>query len=232
MLLNDGPQSQPNPAISFMVVSETAADTEKYWQQLMDGGSVLMPLNSYPWSEKYGWVKDKFGVSWQVYTGAMNNKGQNFCPTLMFTGNVAGKTAEAVHFYTGLFPQSAIMAIFNYVEGDGDKPEFIKHSQFAINDLLMGAMDSSGPHGFGFTDAVSLVVECEDQEEIDKYWHALTSNGGVEVACGWLTDQFGISWQIIPKNLGQLISRPERGQRAMAALMKMKKLIITDLENA
>jgi len=232
MLLNDGPTSSPNPSISFMVICESEEETERYWNKLMEGGSALMALDSYDWSPKYGWVQDKYGVSWQVYTGDKSQTPQKFCPTLMFTGDNAGKAEKAVHFYTDLFPQSNIQGVLKYRKEDDDNEEFVKHAQFKIKDFVAMAMDSSANHGFGFTDAISLVVECENQEEIDKYWGQLTANGGKEVACGWLTDPFGISWQIIPKALGKLVSDPVRGQRVMGALMKMKKLIIADLENA
>jgi predicted 3-demethylubiquinone-9 3-methyltransferase (glyoxalase superfamily) len=232
MLLNDGPTSSPNPSISFMVMCDSAEETEKYWNKLTEGGKVLMALDGYDWSPKYGWVQDKYGVSWQLYTGTKDDTLQKFCPTLMFTGAKAGKATEAVHFYTGLFPQSHIEGIMNYSEGQGDRTDFVKHAQFKLNGFTAMVMDSSADHGFTFNDAISLVVECETQTEIDKYWDQLTANGGREVACGWLTDKYGISWQIIPKGLGKLMSDPERGQRAMNALMKMKKLIIADLENA
>lgn len=232
MLLNDGPVSSPNPSISFMVMCDNAEETEKYWNKLTPGGNVLMPLDSYDWSSKYGWVQDKYGVSWQLYTGTKDDTLQKFCPTLMFTGAKAGKATEAVHFYTGLFPQSQIEGILNYSESDEDSADFVKHAQFKLNGFTAMAMDSSAEHGFGFNDAISFVVECETQAEIDKYWDKLTTNGGHEVACGWLTDKYGVSWQIIPKGLGKLMSDPERGERAMNALMKMKKLIIADLENA
>jgi len=232
MLLNDGPTSSPNPSISFMVICESEEETERYWNKLMEGGSALMALDSYDWSPKYGWVQDKYGVSWQVYTGDKSQTPQKFCPTLMFTGDNAGKAEKAVHFYTDLFPQSNIQGVLKYSKEDDDNEEFVKHAQFKIKDFVAMAMDSSANHGFGFTDVISLVVECENQEEIDKYWGQLTANGGKEVACGWLTDPFGISWQIIPKALGKLVSDPVRGQRVMGALMKMKKLIIADLENA
>jgi predicted 3-demethylubiquinone-9 3-methyltransferase (glyoxalase superfamily) len=232
MLLNDGPTSTPNPSISFMVMAESAEETEKYWNKLIVGGKALMALDSYPWSAKYGWVQDKYGVSWQLYMGTKEDSTQKFCPTLMFTGDKAGQAAEAIQYYTQLFPNSNIEGILKYAEGEGDRTDFVKHAQFKINDYVMMAMDSSAEHGFGFNDAISLVVECETQGEIDKYWQQLTSNGGNEVACGWLTDKYGISWQIIPKALGKLISDPERGQRAMGAMMKMKKLVIADLENA
>lgn len=232
MLLNDGPTSTPNATISFMVISETPAETEGYWNKLIEGGKILMPLDSYTWSPKYGWVQDKFGVNWQLYQGENKDGLQKFSPTLMFTGDKAGKATEAVHFYANLFPGSSVTGILNYAEGEGDKTDYVKHAQFLINGYVMMAMDSSADHGVGFNDAISMVVECEDQAEIDKYWNALSTNGGKEVACGWLTDKYGISWQIIPKSLGKLMTDPERGQRAMHALMQMKKLVIADLENA
>lgn len=232
MLLNDGPTAVPNTSISFMVICETESETEKYWSELVKEGKVFMALDTYPWSSKYGWVSDKYGVSWQIYTGSKADTPQKFCPTLMFTGANAGKAEEALHYYTHLFPDSNIQGIMKYSEGDGDAVDFIKHAQFNINNFVMMAMDSSAEHGVNFNDAISFVVECENQEEIDRYWDYLTANGGKAIACGWLTDKYGISWQIIPHSLGKLMSDPVRGQRAMAAMMKMKKLIIADLENA
>ena len=232
MLLNDGPSSLPNASVSFMVRSETAEETEQYWNKLIEGGKVFMPLDSYDWSIKYGWVEDQYGVSWQLFTGSKSDTPQKFCPALMFTGANAGKAAEAVHFYTALFPQSHIEGIMKYNEKDADTTGFVKHAQFKINNFIAMAMDSSAAHGFKFNDAISLVVNCDTQVEIDQYWEQLTANGGHEVACGWLTDKYGISWQIVPGILGKLFSDPERGQRVMAVLLKMKKLIIADLENA
>ena len=231
MLLNDGPSSLPNPSVSFMVMCSTAEETEQYWNKLIEGGNALMDIDNYAWSPKYGWLVDKYGISWQLYTSSKEDSFQKFCPTLMFTGKGAGKAAEAVHFYTSLFPKSHIEGIMKYDEKDGERTDFVKHAQFKINNFTAMAMDSSEDHGFGFNDAISMVVECDTQEEIDKYWEQLTANGGHEVACGWLTDKYGLSWQIIPKVLGKLMTDPERGQRAMGALMKMKKLIIADLEN-
>jgi len=232
MLLNDGPSVSPNASISFMVITESEEETQRCWDALTGEGKVLMPLDSYDWSPKYGWVQDKFGVSWQLYLGDRKDTPQKFSPTLMFTGQKAGEAEEAVHFYTGLFPQSAVEGVLKYKEGDGDKPGLVKHAQFTIKDYIMMAMDSSFEHGFSFNDAISMVVECEDQAEIDQYWDVLTADGGQEVQCGWLKDRFGVSWQIIPKGLGKLMTDPQRGQRAMNALLKMKKLIIADLENA
>jgi predicted 3-demethylubiquinone-9 3-methyltransferase (glyoxalase superfamily) len=232
MLLNDGPQSSPNASVSFMVIVETAEETEQYWNKLVEGGKIMMPLDSYDWSDKYGWVQDKYGVSWQLYTGSRNDTPQKFCPSLMFIDENAGKATEAIHFYTRLFPQSAITGILKYSEGEGDKTDFVKHAQFKIKDFIAMAMDSSATFDFNFNDAVSLVVTCDTQVEIDQYWEELTANGGKEIACGWLVDKYGVSWQIVPKILVELIKDPERAQRVMGALMQMKKLIIADLEKA
>ena len=232
MLLNEGPVSSPNISISFMVISETIEESEQYWNKLVEGGKIMMPLDSYDWSPKYGWVEDKYGVSWQINTSSKTDTPQKFCPTLMFTGLNAGKAESAIDFYTALFPKSSITGKLKYNEGEGDNTEFIKHAQFKLNDFIVMAMDSSAAHHADFNDAVSLVVECDSQDEIDRYWEKLTSSGGKEVACGWLVDKFGISWQIIPKSLTELIKDPARAQRVMGVLMKMKKLIIKDLESA
>lgn len=231
MLLNDGPSSSPNPSISFMVVSETEEETESYYLSLINGGSALMPLDTYPWSSKYAWVQDKFGISWQLYTGGRNDLDQKFSPSLMFTGNNAGKAEEAIHFYTGLFPDSAIQGILKYNEGE-DNTNFVKHAQFKIKNYIAMAMDSSQEQQFGFGDALSLVVLCKDQAEIDRYWDGLTANGGHEVMCGWLVDKYGVSWQIIPDKIGEWMKDPAKFQRVMTAFMKMKKMIYAELENA
>lgn len=231
MLLGDGPASSPNPSISFMVISENEADIEAWYHKLSKDGSTLMALDKYPWSTKYAWVQDQFGVSWQLYTGPKNDENQQFCPTLMFTGDKAGKAEEAVHFYTELFQDSTLQGILKYSEGE-DNTNFVKHSQFKIKHFVTMAMDSSADHGFGFVDAISLVVNCKDQAEIDRYWDGLIAGGGHEVACGWLVDKYGVSWQIVPDHLGKWMSDPAKFQRVLNALMKMKKLIYAELENA
>jgi len=232
MLLNDGTASVPNATFSFMVVSENPEETEQYWNKLIEGGKDLMPLDSYEWSVKYGWVQDKYGISWQLFTGPKNALSQKFSPSLMFTGDNAGKAAEALQFYTSLFPKSSVEGVWEYSGDDGDTKGLIKHAQFSINGLIATVMDSSAAHNAEFNEAVSLVVNCDTQEEIDKYWEQLTADGGQEVMCGWLRDKYGLSWQIVPKIIGELVTDPERGPRVLNEVMKMKKLIIADLVNA
>lgn len=112
--------------------------------------------------------------------------------------------------------------------------KILNESPMVVNFELNGKrfMGLNGGPMFKFNEAVSFVVECENQEEIDYYWDSLTANGGVESQCGWLKDKFGMSWQIVPAILGQLMSDPEKGQRVVQAFMKMKKFDIEALKNA
>lgn len=231
MCLNGGPQFKINPSISIFVVCETKEETDRVWQKLNENGSVMMPLDKYPWSEKYGWVVDRFGVSWQLITGNLENVGQKFTPCLMFVGDQAGRAEEAINYYTSIFENSGITGIEKYTSDDNDVEGRVKHAQFNINNYVLMAMDSSAEYPFEFNEGFSLVVECKNQPEIDHYWDSLT-DGGAESQCGWLEDKFGVSWQIIPQNLGTIMTDPEKGQHAMSALLKMKKLDIKTLENA
>ena len=94
------------------------------------------------------------------------------------------------------------------------------------------AMDGHGPHNFAFNEALSFVVECKNQEEIDYFWDTLTSDGGKESRCGWLVDKFGVSWQIIPYNIAQLMSKPGNAEKLMTVIMPMNKLDMAAIEKA
>ena len=247
LLLNEGPVSTPNATLSFTVMCKTAEETERYWSRLIEGGSVLMPLDTYEWSSKYGWLQDRFGVHWQLFTAVpdsgqgqdgsfQQNEGrvawQKFVPSFMFTGKMAGKALDALNYYTRLFPNSSKLMVVNYTEEDGDNSGYIKHGRFSIDGYVMTAMESSMDHGVEFNDAISLVVECDTQDEVDHYWNNLVEGGGEEVACGWLNDRYGIAWQIVPKRLMELLKEPQRAERVMQRLMGMKKLVISELESA
>ena len=226
MLLNGGPMYQPNPSISFMVTCENKEEVDRMWHQLMEGGFAMMPLDSYPWSERYGWVQDRFGISWQLYFGKMSDIGQKICPTLMFTHDQFGKAEEAIHFYTGLFPNSSTTGILKYSKEDEDEEGKVKHAQFSIDGFVMMAMDSSFDHPFRFSEGISIAVDCDTQEEIDHYWDKMTADGGEESMCGWLKDKFGVSWQIVPAILPKLMADPEKSQKVIEAFMKMRKFDI------
>lgn len=232
MALNGGPHFKPNPSISFFVLYEDRDELKAAWDKLSEGGNVMMALDRYPWSEYYGWFSDKFGISWQFNLGKMDTvDGQRFTNCLMFTQNVAGRAEEAIHFYTSVFKDSKVEGILKYGPGEGDSTENIKHAQFVLNNQVFMAMDSSLEHKFTFNEGISLVVTCDTQEEIDYYWNKLTE-GGAESQCGWLKDKFGVSWQIVPAVLRELMNDPQRSQKVVQAFMKMKKFDIQALLDA
>ena len=231
MCLNGGPQFTINPSISFYVICETESEIDRVWGKMAEGGKVLMELNKYPWSEKYGWIQDRFGVNWQLSLGKLEDVGQKFTPSLMFTGKQAGNAEKAIQFYTGIFENSSIVGIHRYTAEESDVEGTIKHAQFKLNRQVFMAMDSSFPHGFGFNEAISLVVMCETQDEIDYYWEKLSAVTEAE-QCGWLKDSFGVSWQIVPTVLEKLMSDPARSKRVVDAFMQMKKFDIEKLMEA
>ncbi|PUB32855.1 putative 3-demethylubiquinone-9 3-methyltransferase (glyoxalase superfamily) [Elizabethkingia sp. YR214] len=234
MLLNAGPQFEKNPSISFLINCASEEDVQHYWNMLSEGGMALMELGSYPWSKKYGWIKDKYGTTWELYFGEMQE--QRMVPTLMFMHKNNGKAMEAMEFYTSTFPDSKIEGVLKYKDGgeNAENPENVQHAQFTINNYMLGCMDSSFDHKFDFNEGISLVMMTNDQKETDHLWNTLISGGGRESMCGWLKDQYGVSWQIVPKKLIELMndSNPEKSQKVVQAMLKMQKIIITDLETA
>jgi predicted 3-demethylubiquinone-9 3-methyltransferase (glyoxalase superfamily) len=231
MCLNGGPEFTFNPSVSFYVSCETEEEISRLWKNLIEGGSELMPLDKYEWSSKYVWLQDKFGVNWQLSFSGMEKTGHKFSPVLMFTDKQAGKAEEAIHFYTSVFEGSDIIGIVKYTKEDNDIEGTVKHAEFNLGKHTFMAMDSSFMHQFSFNEAISLVVDCETQEEIDYFWDRLTE-GGEEVQCGWLKDKFCVSWQIVPAILFKLMSDPSRSERVVSAFLKMKKFEIEKLLKA
>jgi predicted 3-demethylubiquinone-9 3-methyltransferase (glyoxalase superfamily) len=230
MALNGGPHFKFTPAISFFVNCDSTEEVDAYWTKLSEGGIVLMELGAYPFSEKFGWVQDRFGVSWQVNLG---HHEQKITPSLMFVGAQHGKAEQAMNDYISLFEQSAIEHIERNSAEDGEMAETVKHAIFTIAGQEFKAMDSGLNHSFTFTEAISLFVNCEIQKEVDILWDKL-SEGGVIQQCGWLKDKYGVSWQIIPTILGELMQDPdpEKAQHVMQAMLQMKKIDINKLKQA
>jgi len=152
---------------------------------------------------------------------------QKITPFLWFDG----KAEEAVHFYASVFKNSQVTNITYWGEGSPYPAKQVRGATVILDGLQFHAMDA-GPM-FRFSEAISFFISCKDQAEIDYYWEKLTE-GGEESMCGWLKDKFGVSWQVIPASLQKLMdnSDKEKAGRVMAALMKMKKIILADLENA
>lgn len=230
MLLSAGPQFKPNASISFLIASENEEETVRLFNELSADGIVLMPLDSYPFSTKYGWVRDKFGVTWQLYTGEKGNTDQYFIPTLMYVNQQNGRAKEAISLYTKIFPGSQTEGIMEY-DGKEDTKGNVQHAQFHIDHFTMGCMDSSINHQFNFDEGISLVVITADQQETDYYWNNLVKEGGKESMCGWLKDKFGVSWQIVPQKLMILMNQEDRekAKKVTDALMQMQKIDIDKL---
>jgi predicted 3-demethylubiquinone-9 3-methyltransferase (glyoxalase superfamily) len=230
MHLNGGPGFPINSSISFFVNLEDEEEIQQVWNKLSEGGQVLMPLNTYPWSPKYGWCADRYGVNWQL----MKNHASRTAvlPALMFCQENSGKAEEAIHFYTSLFPNSSIIELSRYEKGEPDVEGNIKYAQFELNQLPFTAMDSSGPHAFTFSEGVSFIVTVDTQEEIDFYWNSLIGTKGSAGKCGWLKDAYGLSWQVVPSCLGKFMSNPATAPKATYAFLQMSKFDIAALEKA
>ncbi|MFN1215914.1 VOC family protein [Chryseobacterium kwangjuense] len=238
MLLNGGPHFKTNPSVSFMVICSTEDEVQKYWDSLIEGGIALMALDSYSWSKKYGWVQDKYGVTWQLFLGE-KPESQKIIPTLMFIHQNNGKAMEAMEFYTKTFPDSGIGNILRYGDGGEGHPitepaQNIQHAHFTIDGYSFFCMDNSYDHQFDFNEGISIVIMTDDQEETDHLWNTLISDGGRESMCGWLKDKYGLSWQIVPKRLIELMndSNRSKAQQVVQAMMKMQKIVIRELEEA
>lgn len=235
-LINAGDEFRPNPSISLMLnfdplafggdADEARRRLDETWGGLADGGHVLLELGEYPFSPRYGWVEDRYGVSWQLLLTDPEGDPRPFLiPQLMFSGPVQGRAREAAAFYTTVFGDAEVGFIAEYPAQSGPAaPGDVMFGEFRLAGQWFAMMDSAVEQDFTFTCGVSLEVRCADQTELDRIWDALTAVPEAEV-CGWLADRFGVSWQVVPENMGELMERPGAYRR----MLDMKKLVIADL---
>jgi len=240
MAISAGPYFTFNPSISFMVRFDprTPGSRERLeatWAALTDGGTALMPLDAYPFSPYYGWAQDRYGLSWQLITvDPAAPPRPAIVPVLMFTGEAYGKAEEAGAFYREVFGDAEAGEMARYPEGmPHDRAGTVTYSDFRLGPTWFGAMDSGYPHGFGFNEAVSFLVHCRDQDEIDRYWARLSAVPEAE-QCGWCKDRFGVSWQISPVVLDALMTSGDAAvvDRVTRAFLGMKKLDVAAIEAA
>jgi predicted 3-demethylubiquinone-9 3-methyltransferase (glyoxalase superfamily) len=234
MAISAGPLFKFTPAVSFIVRCRTKREVDELWGRLSEGGTALMPLDSYPFSERYGWTEDRYGVSWQVMYVGDDEIQQPITPTLMFVGDVAGRAEEAINFYTTVFRNSKIGHVVRYGKGEApDKEGTIKHAGFTLEGRVFAAMDSAHDHDFAFNEAISFMVSCDTQDEIDYYWNSLSAVPEAE-QCGWLKDKYGVSWQVVPSVMGELLGSGTEEQiaRVTEAFLQMKKFDIAELKKA
>jgi predicted 3-demethylubiquinone-9 3-methyltransferase (glyoxalase superfamily) len=227
--LNGGPQFHFTPAISFFVSCASVEEVDRLFEILSKDGCILMPLDKYPFSERFAWITDRFGLSWQFHAG---NGVQKITPSLMFVQELNGKAVEAINFYTSVFSKSKIGNIVPYEKDEGEKEGSAKHADFSLDGSNFIAMDSGLDHST-FSPAVSFMVECNSQKEIDHFWSKLSFVPEAE-QCGWLQDKFGISWQIVPAALATMLKNKDPGktERVMSALLQMKNLNLKELRRA
>lgn len=234
MAISAGPFFKFNPSISMMVACDSVEEVDTKWQSLSEGGTVLMPVGEYPFSKWYGWIQDRYGLSWQLMLVEGGTTSQKITPNLLFSGEVCGRTEEAVKYYISIFPKSDIHFTSKYGEGEANSSKaIVNYMAFKLLGMEFSAMDNAYDVEFGFNEAFSLLVQCEDQAEIDEYWEKLSAVPEAE-QCGWLKDRFGLSWQIVPASMNEMMSKgsKEEVRRITDAFLKMKKFDIEALNRA
>jgi predicted 3-demethylubiquinone-9 3-methyltransferase (glyoxalase superfamily) len=233
-LMNAGPLFKFTPAVSFLVACETKEEVDTLWKEFSKGGSALMELGEYPFSERYGRTQDRYGLSWQVMFMGDREIDQKIVPTLMFVGERCGKAEEAINFYASVFHNAKVGHIVRYGKNEEpDKAGTIRHAGVALEGQSFAVMDSARAHNFTFSEAISFMVRCTTQEEIDYFWPKLSVDPNAE-QCGWLKDKFGVSWQIVPAVLDEMLQdkNETRVGRVTEAFLKMKKFDIAKLKEA
>ncbi len=240
--ISAGPYFKPTPAISFMINfdpsqdADAAKNLDALWAKLSEGGKVMMELGEYPFSKRYGWVADKFGFSWQlILTDPEGDPRPRIIPSLLYITDSGSAAEEASNFYLSVFKNSKRGEIARYPAGmEPNKESSIMFTDFTLENQWFTAMDgSSKQHKYAFSEAVSLLVNCDDQAEIDYYWEKLSAVPESE-QCGWLKDKFGVSWQISPTAMNEMMTTDDKAalKRVTEVFLKMKKFNIAELQKA
>ncbi|NJM79531.1 MAG: VOC family protein [Flavobacterium sp.] len=229
--LNGGSAFTFTNSISLFIKSNNTEEITAIWHKLKVHGTILMDLGEYPWSKKYGWVKDKYGLSWQLF---FDENPLQILPALLFVGNQFGNAEEAINLYKSIFKDSKINFINRFEDGNEATKGKIQYAEFTLANQKFITMESPMEHDFGFNEAFSFVIHCKNQDEVDYYWNSFIENGGKESQCGWLKDKYGISWQVVPNLLIELMNDKdkEKAKRVTNAMMQMKKIECKKLKEA
>lgn len=231
---------RPNPAAGLMVhLSEAHADDpiaeiDRIHDRLIDGGRALMPLDEYPFSPRYAWIEDRYGVSWQLFVPQPGAEPRPFLvPALLFSGPAQNRCEEALATYVSLFEGAEAGVVVPYPEQTGPaRAGAVMFSETRLGpasgdptaEPWLTAMDSGAEQPFTFSEGFSLMVRARDQAEIDRLWETLSAVPQKE-ACGWCCDAYGVSWQIVPEDIDRIMEAPGAHQRMLA----MKKIDIAGL---
>lgn len=252
--ISGGPFFTINPSVSMMVDCATPEEVDEKYRVLSQGGVDLMPLGEYGFSKRYAWVQDRFGLSWQLMVPQESSPArdldaedesarygvdqreihQKITPCLLFSGAASGMAEEAMLHYTSVFKGGRINLVSHYKEGEALLPAArINFASFTLNDMNFAAMDNGYPADFGFNEGVSLMIYCNTQAQIDYYWDALSADPKAE-QCGWLKDRYGVSWQVTPAILDDIMyhGTREEARRVTQAFLPMKKIDLKKIKEA
>ena len=232
-LINGGDQYAPNPSISCILnfdpllfggEDQARAYLDELYERL-SGGGVLMELGEYPFSARYTWVRDRFGMTWQLMLTDPAGEPRPFIlPSFMFGGTNHANAEEATEAWIALFDDARRGALYRYEEGGPMEAGTVMFTDFTLRGTWMAAMDSGAFHDFTFTPGVSMIVSCRDQEEIDRYWTGLSAVPEAE-RCGWCVDRWGVSWQVVPDNIAELMADAATREK----ILHMGKIDLTRL---
>ena len=232
-LINGGDQCAPNPSIScilnfdpllFGSEEQARAYLDELYERLSAGG-VLMELGEYPFSQRYAWVRDRFGMTWQLMLTDPAGEPRPFIlPSFMFGGTNHANAKEATEAWIALFDDSRRGVLYGYEEGGPMAAGTVMFTDFTLRGTWMSARDSGASHDLTFTPGVSMIVSCRDQEEIDRYWTGLSAVPEAE-RCGWCVDRWGVSWQVVPDNIAELMADAATREK----ILQMGKIDLTRL---
>ncbi|VEG30096.1 VOC family protein [Actinomyces howellii] len=213
-LINGDDTYSPNPSISGLLnfdpllfggQEQARAYLDELYAALSTGG-VLMELGEYPFSSRYAWVRDRFGFTWQLMLTDPAGEPRPFVvPSFMFGSTNHGNAQEATQGWIDLFDDSARGTTHLYGPDCPLEEGTVMFTDFTLLGSWFAAIDAGTYHSFTFSPGVSVIVSCRDQEEIDRYWAGLSAVPEAE-RCGWCVDRWGVSWQVVPDTIGELMA--------------------------
>ncbi len=222
-LINGGDEYAPNPSISCLLnfdpllfggEDEARAYLDELYAKLSTGG-VLMPLDEYPFSKRYAWVRDQFGFTWQLMlTDPAGDPRPFVVPSFMFGGTNDGNAEAASDGWIDLFDGTRRGTLARYGADAPVAEGTVMFTDFTLRDHWFAAMDAGTFHDFTFTPGVSILLTCRDQAEIDHYWAGLSAVPEAE-RCGWCVDRWGISWQVVPEGIAEAMADETKRARVL-----------------
>lgn len=232
--ISAGPYFKLNPSISLTVAFDNEKELQDIWEKLSEGGQPLMPLDTYPFCPLYGWIQDRFGLSWQLMLLRPGDITQKITVSFLFSQSHNGQSEEAARYYMDAFTHSEMNMIQYYQPGEAQAEHAkVKYLNFSMDGQQFSAMDHGYEADFDFNEAFSLMVLCKDQAEIDYFWEKLSHVPEAE-QCGWCKDRFGVSWQVAPDDWDHVLfdGSEDEKKRVTEAFLEMKKFDLAQLERA